>query len=280
MTAQNSISVIVPALNEAPHLADTVSELLRAAARHFEEHEIIIVDDGSTDETGRIADRLAAAHPTVRAIHHEKPASLGAVFKEGLGLARMHYVTLVNGKNDTTADRISAVWALKGQADMIVPYSEDASYRPMSRRVVSCLFTRLLNLLFGLRLKYYNHFVLHRRALVRTLRVRTDSYAFQAEILVKLIRMGHSYLEVAHDDHTAGEGATKAFRPANLIGVLKFLFWIVYDVHFSGRCRGPKPKVESRQPETADSAAVPPCGRLARSGDEGMQGTGDGGGTS
>ncbi len=85
----SSVSVIVAALNEEPHLEATVMTGLRAAKRHFARHEVLVFDDGSTDRTGAIADELAAAHPTVRAFHHVRPVGLGGVFWRGVDEARM-----------------------------------------------------------------------------------------------------------------------------------------------------------------------------------------------
>ena len=232
---QDSLSVIVPALNEARHLAGTVAEISRAAVRCFERHEIIIVNDGSTDRTGEVAEKLRGERPDIVVLHHERPLNLGGAFKAGLAVARMHFVTRVNGKFDTTVDQLAGIWEHKGRADLIIPYASNATERHVSRRIVSGLFTAANNLLFGLRLRYYNHFVLHRRSDLNAISLRSSSYAFQAEILIKLLRLGRSFLEVPHHDKLDNEGATKAFRPGNLWGVTQYFALALYDVHLSGK---------------------------------------------
>lgn len=224
------ISVVVPALNEAANLAAAVDRSSRAARRHFPEYEIIIVDDGSTDATGRIAEGLAQADPRIRVIHHERPRNLGYAYKAGVALAQHEYVLMFPGDNEGSDEQLDAVMAKAGQADIITNYVSNPEVRAWSRRVVSRTFVGLMNLRFGLRLRYYNGTVLHRTEHVRSIGIHTDSFAYQAEALVKLLRAGHSYLEVPTPITMRAAGRTKAFRLKNLVGVGRALLRLHADV--------------------------------------------------
>jgi dolichol-phosphate mannosyltransferase len=79
----NSICVLVPALNEADNLAPTVEALRLALSETVEAFEIIIVDDGSTDGTGELADRLAANLAGVRALHNPIRRGIGYAYALG-----------------------------------------------------------------------------------------------------------------------------------------------------------------------------------------------------
>lgn len=224
------ISIVVPALNEAANLAAAVDRGSRAARRHFPEYEIIIVDDGSTDATGRIAEDLARSGPRIRVIHHERPRNLGYAYKAGVALAQYEYVLMFPGDNEGSDEQLDAVMAKAGQADIITNYVSNPEVRAWSRRVVSRTFVALMNLLFGLRLRYYNGTVLHRTELVRSTRIHTDSFAYQAEVLVKLLRAGHSYLEVPTPITMRTAGRTKAFRLKNFVDVGRALLRLYADV--------------------------------------------------
>ena len=213
------ISIVVPALNEAANLRAAVDRASRAARRHFPEHEIIIVDDGSTDATGRIAEDLALADPRIRVIHHERPRNLGYAYKAGVALAQYEYVLMFPGDNEGTDEQLDAVMAKAGQADIITNYVSNPEVRTWSRRVVSWTFVALMNRRCGRRLRYYNGTVLHRTELVRSIRIHTDSFAYQAEALVKLLSAGRTYLEVPTPITMRAAGRTKAFRLKNLVGV-------------------------------------------------------------
>ncbi len=238
MDVASSISVIVAALDEERDLEDAVLTVREAVARRFPAWEVLIVNDGSRDRTGPIADDLAARHPGVRAIHHPETRGLGACFKTGLAAARMDHVMLVNGKNDTPAEALDDLFARIGEADLVVPYTLNFGERALARRLLSRAFTGLINALFRLHLRYYNHSVLYPRDLVRSVRIRTDSHAYQAEILVKLLKRGCSFVEVGVRDRFDPARRTRAFRPRNLLGVATFLLVTLWEVYGPG-CRPP-----------------------------------------
>ena len=72
-----SLTVVIPALNEEGNVETGVSDILTALGDRFYSYEILIFDDGSTDATGAIADRLAAQNQNIKVIHHEKNRGLG-----------------------------------------------------------------------------------------------------------------------------------------------------------------------------------------------------------
>jgi dolichol-phosphate mannosyltransferase len=224
------IAIVVPALNEAANIAAAVERCQAAARRHFQDHEIIVVDDGSTDETAQIADRLAEADPKIRVVHHERPRNLGSAYKAGVALARFEYLLMFPGDNEGTDEQLDAVMSRAGTADVVINYISNAEVRGWRRRLISRLFVALMNGLFGLSLRYYNGTVLHHTAIIRSITIHTDSFAYQAEALVKLLRRGHSYVEVGTPIAPRRGGRTKAFRVRNAIDVGRALCRLVVDV--------------------------------------------------
>lgn len=223
------ITIVVPALNEAANLAAAVARCGAVARQHFPDHEIVVVDDGSTDETGRIADGLAAADPRVRVVHHDRPRNLGYAYKAGVARARFEYVLMFPGDNEGSDEQLHAVMGRAGSADIVVNYISNAEVRSWRRRLVSRAFVALMNALSGFRLRYYNGTVLHRTGLVRSITIRTDSFAYQAEALVKLLKRGHSYVEVGTPITPRAGGRTKAFRLRNAIDVGRAVLRLVVD---------------------------------------------------
>ncbi len=234
----NSITLVVAALNEEAHLEQAVTIAVEAAERWFDEYEVLVYNDGSTDNTGRIADELAGRLAHVQAIHHDQPKCLGGVIRSGFERARMHYAMWIDGKGATTAAALDEIFSRKGQADLVIPYPTNQHERHPLRRIISRCFVWLLNGLFRLNLEYYTHVVLFKTAQARRFKIHTNSYAYQAEAVIKLIKSGSSYVQVGVADHFHAEGTpTKAFRLNNVLGISNFLARTFWDVYVRRVCR-------------------------------------------
>ena len=225
-----SLSVIVPALNEEGNLEATVRAVTAALGERFSPWEVLIFDDGSRDGTVEIADALAARDSQVRAIHNSTTRGLGYSYWTGVGLARYEYVVLIPGDNEFPQESISRLLCWVGTAEIVVPHTANFRSRPWSRRLVSWGFTATLNLLFGLRLRYYNGTVVHRRENLLGLPPPAHGFAYQAEALVRLVKAGHSYIEVGTPIQKREHGSSKLFAWRNLLSVARALFHLFLEV--------------------------------------------------
>jgi len=243
MTAgKDSITVVVSALNEEKHLEGAVTTLLEAVRHWFDEYEILVFNDGSTDRTGEVAEQLAQRDEHVRAIHHDSPSCIGGVIRKGFAQAEKHYVIWVDGKGATTREALDVIFSHRGEADIVVPFPNNQHQRSPARRAVSWTFQRfLLNTLFGTDLMYFTHCNLYTTAQVQRVKVKTNSYAHQAELVIKLIKSGCSYVQVPVQDRYDFTGRrTKAFKPGNVFGIARFLASTIWDVYLSGEYRAAK----------------------------------------
>lgn len=230
-----SITIIVPALNEEGNLEATVNGIVPLLGKWFEDYEIFLFDDGSSDQTGAIAERLAAQNKKIKVIHNLQPMGLGYNYKKGVKLAEKDYVMMVPGDNDILRDSFEGMFKRLGEKEIIIPYTGNMEIRPLGRRMLSKAFTNLMNFLFGLKLRYFNGVVIHKRALIQSIQIQTDSFAYQAEALIKLIRSGHSYLELPQFIRERKHGKSKALRFSNLWRVFKTVGGLFCQIHFSRR---------------------------------------------
>ncbi len=233
----NTISVIVPALNEEPHLRATIENIYKALGTRFSDYEIIIFNDASTDGTGRIAEELKKKDPHIKVIHNERNMGFGYNYVEGVRLARMEYVIMVPGDNEIPADAIKTILEQVGRADIIIPYTANPWIRPLSRRIISRAFVILINTLFGLNLRYYNGTCCHKTELIKNVKKTTWGFAYMAEILVRLLRQGASFIEVGVDITQRAAGKTKAFTVKNMVSVVKTIALLFWEVRVTERAR-------------------------------------------
>ena len=94
-----AVDVIIPVYNGARYLAEAVQSVLDQTYTRF---AIIVVDDGSRDRTGAIADTFAASHPHVRVLHHRVNGNLGAALRTGFRHSRGDVVVTLD--SDLTYD--------------------------------------------------------------------------------------------------------------------------------------------------------------------------------
>lgn len=216
---KNSITIIIPAYNEELNLADTINSINAALADRELDVEIIIVNDGSHDNTGPVADSLALNNPHIRVLHHLKNQGLGNTYFTGVKAASKDYVVTIPGDNELGAETLAPLLDAIGKSDIIIPYPANTEVRSKFRRVVSNLFTLLVNLLAGLKLNYYNGAVVHRRDLLQGCPIRSSGFAYQAKILIYLIYNGASYQQVPIKLNRNKPRASTAFRLKNFISV-------------------------------------------------------------
>ena len=202
-----AVTIVVPAYNEVANLEGAVKDVLGAAEHVLPVYEIIVVDDGSTDETGILADQLARRYDEVRVIHHGRNLGLAQAYKSGLAAARLPYFAFVPGDGEVSAESIGVLLMAGGSADIVVPYHANPSARPWHRRVLTSISTAMLNHASGHRLRYYQGPCVYPTAVARSLPTTTTGFFFLTEMLVHALKRGHSFVEVGlvHKERTGGK---------------------------------------------------------------------------
>jgi dolichol-phosphate mannosyltransferase len=222
--ARPHLSFVVPCYNEAPNLDGTVVEIEKSAREAgLASYEIVMVDDGSSDGTAEAIRSLAETKPYVRPVINPRNLGLGGAYKAGVAAAGGLYVMMVPGDNAHPAHGITPILAAVSSADMVIPYVINPQVRGLTRRLASRGFVVVMNTLFGLKVPYYNGLVVHRLDLLREIEIETDSFAYQAEAIVKLLKRGADFETVGVEISNREHGTTKAFRASNVVKVLRAL---------------------------------------------------------
>lgn len=220
------VSVCVEAYNEEATLRAAVEDLQGVLGPHVRTLEIIIVNDGSGDATGAVAEELARRHRNVRVIHHARNLGIGASFRDGLAAARCEYFTDFPGDHENRAEEIFALLERLEPDTLTVTYYHDT--RPLVRRVISRMYTGVLNLLMGTRLRYYNGMAIYPTALLRAVPLRARGFLFRAELLIRLLRAGQRVRYYQSCRGTRQAGSSSALTPRALWGAFTDVMRIVF----------------------------------------------------
>jgi len=222
-----SVSFVVPALNEERVVESVIRDIHSNVDDRVGTYEIILIDDGSTDRTGQIMESLARELTNVRVLHNRPNIGLGASYQRGVSEAKYDYVMMLCGDGGLPASSLPPIIEKIGTADIVIPYMTNLkSIKTPMRYFISRSYTNLLNLLSGHRLNYYNGLPVHKRALLSETVVTSSGFGFQGEIMVKLLKSGHSYVQVG----VLGSETTNkssVFRLKNLASVTRTVLKLI-----------------------------------------------------
>jgi phenylacetate-coenzyme A ligase PaaK-like adenylate-forming protein len=194
------VSVVAPCFNEAGNVPELVERLQRLFDRKGLTGEIVLVDDGSRDDTGAVIDRLAARHPNVVAVHHDKNRGIEAAWNSGVAAASGEYVCFIDADLQYLPED---VWRLYREirwshADLVQGYRSSVGRLRDSRYVLSKGLNFVLNAVFGMSLRdNKSGFVIALRGtMAEILRHRYRYHYFQTFVAVSARAKGCSLREV------------------------------------------------------------------------------------
>jgi glycosyltransferase involved in cell wall biosynthesis len=174
-----SLSITIPAYNEQATLEEVVGEALAAGRLVTDDYEVLIVDDGSTDETPELADRLAHEHAPVRVLHHPENRGFSGAMLSCMRNAACDYVFL--GPADGQADyrEVERFWRLIPDNELVFSYRIGRGDRS-HRKISSWLWYTGLRILFGQVVPEFSSLFLFRRETLGRLpvHVREDASNF------------------------------------------------------------------------------------------------------
>ncbi len=225
------ISVIMPSLNEEKNVGRAVQNVTDGFARYGVQGEIIVVNDGSTDDTGGIAASLSEKHPFLSVLHHEKPQGIGASFWDGVRNSGGEIVTMLPGDGENDATETLRYLPVMDHVDIVVPFVFNKEVRSRRRRALSAVYRWTINRSFGLSLNYTNGTVMYRRCVLEGMTSRSRGFFYQTELLIRSIRKGYLYAEVPYALAGRGAGASKATTFASLLRVARNYFSVMLDVY-------------------------------------------------
>lgn len=220
MSVRPTLSIIVPAYNEAANILGTLDNVSAAVGATGVDAEILVIDDGSQDETAALVAANAARFPRMRVLQNGRNLGFGATYRHGVAAAAGEHIVMVHGDNAWGAATLRDLFSRVGQADIVVGYTRDMwRSRTFTRTVVSKTFTMLVNAITGRSLQYYNGLQIHRADVLKKMPIQSSGFGFQPEVLVKALGQTKTLIEVPMDLREREHGDSTAFRWKNAVDV-------------------------------------------------------------
>jgi glycosyltransferase involved in cell wall biosynthesis len=213
---RDCLSVFFPVYNDAATVARVTDKALRVCAEIADTYEVIIVDDGSPDASGHIADRLAHEHDSVRVIHHGHNRGYGAAVRAGLDACRYEWICFTDGDDEYDLRDLKKLWRLRHHYDLIITFRyvrRYSGFRILVSRVYNVVlrhmfFTRYRDVSTGLRLV--------RKPLVDELTLEATSPFIGAEIAIKSMLKGYRVGELGIQTFPREFGRGSSTSPTNI----------------------------------------------------------------
>lgn len=237
-----SLSIIIPALNEEKSILLVIDNSLSAMREFGIKGEVIVVNDGSTDSTPRLAEKKMEENPgVVKIITHKKPKGVGASFWDGVDGAFGEAVVLIPGDNENDPREILRYYKLLDDVDIVIPFVFNKEVRSFLRNFLSFLYLFIVNLTFFVNFNYTNGTILYRKSLLKKIDCRRNDFFFQTDILIRLAKKGYLFAEVPSRLGQRKGGVSKLTRPFFLLRILKGYLCLIKDYYFK---KGKETKVD------------------------------------
>jgi glycosyltransferase involved in cell wall biosynthesis len=190
------VSLFFPVYRDEATVARVAEKAVHVLSELTSEFEVIIVDDGSPDNAGRIADEIAARDPRVRVIHHPGNLGYGQALRTGFGAARFDWVCFTDGDDEYEVDDVRKLLRQQRHYDMVITFRYAKRYSSW-RIFVSYVYNVVLRRLFNTRYRDIScGLKLIRREVVDELDLVSTSPFIGAEVTIKTMLKGYRVGEV------------------------------------------------------------------------------------
>ena len=208
-SSKPTISFFCPAYKEEENLPVIVEKAIKVLKKVASRFEVVIVEDGSPDGTGRIADNLSSKYPKiVRVIHHKKNLGYGPALKTGFEKAdKYDYVFYTDSDLQFDLLELERLTKHLDSHSVVIGYRTNRAL-PFKRLVQTIIYNFMVKLLFGLKTKDINcSMKIIKRSVMDKIKLQSKSAFIDAELLVKLHNLDVDIKEVGvtHYPRAAGD---------------------------------------------------------------------------
>ena len=195
MSSLKCLSILIPAYNEEENIKRVIRQALEDAKRLTNDFEIVIVDDGSSDNTGKIADLIARKDKYVRIIHHKTNQGLGQALQTGVKECKNDFIIYIEGDGQSLLKDQGKLFEKINESEIVLGYRHSRKDYTLFRKILSYGYLLLLRILFNLTFRDVNWSAAFQRKIFDSIEVKSSTPFFLAETVIKSLRYGFRVCE-------------------------------------------------------------------------------------
>lgn len=220
-----NLTFITIAYNEEGAIRKTVEEVLSFLKKHNFSAPILILNDGSTDRTKEIADKLCEEYENVSAFHHPKNVGQFKNIRKGIELVQTTYFTIVPGDAQIDISAFEMYLPMLGKYDIIFGFpNNEFEARGRKRTVLSHTWRLFILGLYGISVTYLAGVVIAPTELSRRMPVFSDGFLGWYELAVRMVLSGATYIQLPFTIRERQSGVGRAYNPVrNILDLLRML---------------------------------------------------------
>jgi glycosyltransferase involved in cell wall biosynthesis len=217
-----SVSLLFPAYNDEATIRSVAEQGLRLLAGYATKYEIIIVDDGSPDRSGQIADELSTDHPgIVRVIHHGQNRGYGAALRTGIAACRYDWICVVDGDDEYSVSDLRKMLEIRNFYRLIIAFRYKKLYST-SRIFISFVYNWLLRRMFRTPFRDVSTGIrTFHRSILTEIELTSDSPFIGAELAIKAMLRGYPVGELGIQTFPRTFGSGSATSPKNILRTIR-----------------------------------------------------------
>lgn len=218
--------------NEEEYIERTLSAAHEAGGAlirtgEIADYEIIVIDDASTDATGRLADEAAARDARIRVVHHPVNRKLGGSIKTGFSHATGDLVLYTDADLPFDMKELEKACRIMRHydADIISAYRFDRTGEGYIRTVYSFFYNALVRVFFGVRMRDVNFaFKLCRGRIFDRIELKSEGSFIDAELIIRAQKSGYSIVQFGVDYFPRTRGVSTLSSPGVIVKILREMF--------------------------------------------------------
>ena len=215
------ISVFFPVYNDQRTVRRVTEKAIKLLAEIANQYEVVIVDDGSPDKSGEIADQLASEYPTVKVVHHEVNMGYGAAMKSGIANTKYEWICMVDGDDEYDILDLRRMLALRQHYGLIIGFRYKKLYST-KRIFISHVYNAILRSLFYTRFRDISTGIrVFHRSILEHVELKSNSPFIGAEMAIKTMLSGTPVGEVGIQTFPREFGTGSAASTANILRTIR-----------------------------------------------------------